>query len=254
MKKWLGFQVWLALVCSICALPGMSAFGSDDGVDVQAISKSLTSVPVLELAPTAAKLVEQSNAKQLEATVQQVVRIAIKINQSATVPVVATVAGEKPEMASVAAGTAAVLVPKLAVDVAKTAANAAPAQARKIVQAVCEAAPKQYKEIAIAVANIVPSANKQILDAVATAVPELKTQLTQLESAYGDNISVASFETILQQAGNPGSQLVQRSQINFANPQTPIVNGPPFTPLPPTVTEEGPGSTEQSGGRNYSSP
>src|ERR1700733_4444638 len=158
MKRSAWFR--FTLVCSTSLLLNVSALAADDSVNSQAIAKTLTSVPALELAPTAGDLVKQSDAKQLDATVREVVRRAIKINSSATISVVATIAGEKNEMASVAAGTAAILMPKLAVSIARAAASAAPSEAAKIVQAVCEAAPKQYKEISLAVASIVPSAGK----------------------------------------------------------------------------------------------
>ncbi len=230
------------------------AFAGDTAVDTKAITASLSSAPALELAPTAAKLVNDASAKDLETTVREVVRASVKLNSSATVPVVGSISAQKPAMAPTAAGTAAILAPKQAVAIAKAAAVSAPSQAGKIVQAVCEAAPKQYKEIAMAVSKVAPDAGKDILDGLAMALPDLKDKLTQSSTTYNGAISTASLGTILQQLEKP--TVVASTPSEPGRLDITPDPGPPFVPplTSPNEIHPGDNNPEGPGGRNYSPP
>jgi hypothetical protein len=228
---------------SCCLALAVSPVLAVDSVNSKAIAQTLSSVPALELAPTAAKLVKESSASQTDSTAREVVIRAIKINSMSAIAVVGAIAKETPAVAPAAAATAAALKPKQAVNIAIAAATSAPAQAAKIVQAVCEAAPKQYQQIALGVANVVPSASKEILQAVTMAMPNLKVKLEKLAATYGDNISVSTLASIFQQVeGKTVAQAV--------GPQKAVITP---TPGAPFVTYGG-SAQEITPSHNYSAP
>jgi hypothetical protein len=228
---------------SCCLALAVSPALAVDSVNFKAIAQTLSSVPALELAPTAAKLVKEAPASQTDSMAREVVVRAIKLNSMSAIAVVGAIAKETPAMAPAAAATAAALKPKQAVNIAVAAATSAPAQAAKIVQAVCEAAPKQYQQVALAVANIVPSASKEILQAVAMAMLNLREKLENLAAPYGDNISVPTLALIFQQAEG-------KTAAPAAGPKKAVITptpGPAFVPYGGTVQEITPA-------HNYSAP
>lgn len=249
MKRIFGFQLKSTALCF--ALAGATAFAADNAtVDSKAISKTLSSVPAPELAATAAKLVQDAPAKQVEDTTRQVVRSAVAQSPAASVAVVGSISRQNQQMAPVAAGTAAVLAPKQAVAIAKAAATAAPAQSAKIVQAICEAAPKQYREIALAVSRIAPDQSKAIFEALATALPQLKDRIAQVQNHFSD-ITVSTLPTMLLEIEHPTfASATTDSTITKASPTV----GPPFQTPVTTPTVLTPASSGNAGGERYETP
>jgi hypothetical protein len=164
--------------------------------------------------------------------------------------VVSAISRAVPDMAAMAAGTAAAEQPKQASVIAKAAAAAAPAKAGKIVVAICRAVPTDYRSVAIVVAQTVPGSAKEVLKAVASAIPELKVGIEKALAAYtGNTISVAA---VLDQANNPQASM---ETTKGSSPRGPTV-GPPFIPLSGTVTTVTPATSGEvpTGGRDYAKP
>lgn len=230
-------ELTVVLCMVLAALPAVA----DDVVDRVPILSSLYAAPMPELAATAVKLVKAATNQLVEPTVREVVRDSIRVNRLAAVSVVGGIASAKPEMASVAAGTAAALVPELAVPIAKAATVSVPPQAGRIVQVVCEAAPKQYRQVALVVARVAPDRAHEILDGLAMALPNLKIKLMHLNSG---TVSTNSVETILRQIEMPA--------VEANDPPAQGFNGTPVAG--PAVVQPLIGPYVGSGGRNYSRP
>lgn len=249
MKRNLGLQLTSTALC-LCLVTATAFAAENTSVDTKAISKSLSSVPAPELAATAAKLVKDASAAQVQDTVREVVRLAVKQNSAASVAVVGAVASQSRESAPIAAGTAAVLAPKQAIAIAKAAATAAPSQAAKIVQAVCEAAPKQYRDIALTVSRVAPDQAKAIVDALADALPQLKDRIAQAESHFAD-ITASTLPALLVEVEHPTfASATAGSTVTKASPS----GGPPFQTPVTTPTVLTPASSQNAGGERYETP
>ncbi len=253
-------------------------------------TKILAGTSMVEMPAKAASLVakEDTQAGQKRATLA-VVKAAVGLNPAGTVAVVGAISHAKPEMAPVAAVTAALLQHKQLALITKAAAEAAPSQAGKIVAALIREFPSSYVVIAISASEGAPLAGKEILEVVADFVPALQASInsalasfpsstTQAQAALADaqlvNASVATtssslalpVQTILVRAVNqaPGIGTLpvaitaphSRSAGPPAAPAGGPTLGPPFTPIVGPVTTISPSQTvpQVPGGRNYASP
>ena len=154
-----------------------------------------------------------------------------------------------PEMASIAAGTAAGEQPKQAAAIAKAAAAAAPLQAGAIAEAVCRAVPEEYRSIAVAVSQAAPDASKDIVNAVSAALPDLQPSLQKVLAGYGGRVVSVSdtldqAATVAQTTPAPATApLLVTSRAS--SPTIMLVGaplargpapGPPYIPLTATPT------------------
>jgi len=238
----------------------------------------------------AASLVVKADVQQGRKNVTiAVVKAAVRLNPTAAVAVVGAISHADPEMASVAAVTAAMLQHKQLALIAKAAAEAASSQAGAIVSALIKEFPSSYALIAIAASEGAPQQGREILGVVADYVPALQASINSAVSSSpsgsaqaqgnvsGQVNAVAAapstsglalpVQTILVQAVNQSSgiggsrpaSVVSRSSQLSEPPATPAggpVLGPPFTPIPPVVITVTPSQTtpQTPGGRNYASP
>jgi hypothetical protein len=233
---------------SLALIIAFSGFAKNTDGDLQ-ITKSLMAVPAAEMPATAAQLVKQAVPDARSATTVAVVKGAIALRPTAAALVVAAISKAVPEMASIAASTAAGLQPGQVTAIAKAAAAAAPAQAGRIVFAVCREVPTDYRKVALGVSEAVPNANKEILASVGAAVPSLKPAIDQASSIYaGASVSPVS---VLDRV----STLSDLRPVSLATPRSPVVL-PPYNPLPGPVVNMTPnsGQTVPEGGRNYTAP
>ncbi len=216
--------------------------------------ETLSSVPAAEMPAKAAELVRDAKARQREAVTIEVVKAAVGKNPAATPAIAGAIAKAVPEMAAVAAATAATEQPPQAAAIARAAAAAAPTKAGKIVAAVCRAVPNETRNIAVAVAEVLPASAREILKAVALARPDLRPGIESALPNYlvgvstvGDALDSAKVAAVQPvSAERPSDQMM---------PHTPTV-GPPYLPLsgtPSTITPSTSGDVP-SGGRNYAQP
>jgi hypothetical protein len=182
----------------------------------------LSTVSSAELPGRAADLVSQASAKQAQETTIEVVNAAVSLNPAAGPAIVGTISKSVPDMAAIAASTAASMEPDQASAIAGAAAAAAPSEAAQIVEAVCRACPAAYQSVAIAVANAVPGKDKEILASVAAAIPSLKDLIDQQLAA--GNPSVANLPSPTKTL--PPVQMSFQSPIGFAAPLDPTGSGP----------------------------
>lgn len=259
-------RVTSILVC-VTVLVACNSFGKD-APKANPFSKTLTAVPAAELPVKAADLVSQAKPAERQATTINVVKAAVGINPAAAPAIVGAIARAVPEMAAVAASTAAVEQPKQAAAIAKAAAAAAPVQAGAIAQAVCRVVPKEYLSIASAVSQAAPQANKEIVNAVCFALPELKPSIMKVLGGYGGN--VVSVAATLEQAASVAQVRTATEgapTITTTRPTSPTVlvgapmargpaSGPPYVNLTGATTNVVTGTTGEvpSGGRNYAAP
>lgn len=190
----------------------------------------LSSVSSAELPGQAADLVLQANAKQAKETTIEVVNAAVSLNPAAGSVIVGSISKSVPNMAAIAASTAANMEPDQAGAIAGAAAAAAPSEAAQIVEAVCRVCPAAYQSVAIAVANAVPGQDKQILASVAAAIPVLKDSIDKQLAA--GNPSVANLPSPTQ-AGISAVQMgMISSPVGFAAPALMPTGGGPYANTP----------------------
>ncbi len=214
-----------------------------DSPSGSAYEKKLKNVPAAELPVEAAAIIKQAKARDWGHTTIDVVKAAVGINPAAAPAIVAAIAKAVPDMAAVAAETAAAEQPKQAVAIARAAAVAAPTKVSKIVAAVCRAVPNEYRAVALAVSEAVPGSGKEVLKGVAAALPSLKPGIDKNLAAYSGNTAA-----ILDQAASSG-----------ANGTTPLPRGPsvgpPYVPYSGTVGTITPNTTtEVPPGHRYEQP
>ena len=253
-------------------------------------TKILAATSIVEMPAKAASLVAKADTQVRQKNVTiTVVRAAVSLNPTAAVAVVGAISHAKPEMAPVAAVTAALLQHKQLALIAKAAAEAAPSQAGKIVAALIKEFPSSYVVIAISASEGAPLAGKEILEVVADFVPALQASINSAVSSFPSssaqaqvnladaqrmNASVAAstsslalpVQAILVRAVSqtpgistvsmPVSALHSQSAGPPAQPAGGPTLGPPFTPIVGPVTTISPGQTvpQTPGGRNYASP
>lgn len=206
--------------------------------------KMLAGVPAAEMPAKAAGLVKQTKAREWGTRTVDVVKSALAINPAAAPAVVAAIAKAVPEMASIAAGTAAGEQPKQAAAITKAAVAAAPSKAGKVVTAVCRAVPSEYRSVALAASEAAPTASKEILNAVGTAIPEMRMSIDKSLANYQGTIPqvAAVLPTSTETAAGP-------------LPKGPT-QGAPYTPLSGTPTSLTPATSGAipPGGRDYAEP
>jgi hypothetical protein len=243
-----------AIVMTAVCLCGFNSFAKD-APNAGSFKETLSGVPAAELPALAAKLVKDAKPQDREAVTIEVVKAAVGINPAAAPQIVSAIAKAVPEMAAVAAGTAAEQQPKLAGAITKAAAAAAPSKAGRIVMAVAGVVTNEYRFIAVAAAEAAPTYGKDILKAVATTNPKLKPYIDQALADYGlsippvgETLDQAKAAQNLPQSGN----LTLESMTNGKG----VSGNPAF--IPPSAPEANPapnvsGSSLQ-GTRNYSRP
>jgi hypothetical protein len=229
---------------------------------------ALSEAPTAELPAKAAQLVKHAKARDWGTTTVDVVKAALEINPAAAPSIVSAIAKAVPEMASVAAGTAAAEQPNQATAIARAAAAAAPSKAGKIVAAVCRAVPGLYQSVAMAAAQVAPSASIDILNGVGDAIPALKPSIDGALGSY--SASIPSVNEVIMQAKpfgviattallspsaalpGSGSPIVGSSVYDFRAPGVRPPQGPPLTnPASFYYTNAG---TVNSNGLHYVAP
>ncbi len=271
---------------------GVCAAKADDALSAakQAeIKTALTGVSLADAVKGSAALVAgASEAERMPVTVA-VLRMVSHTHVSALPKVVAAISRSTPDMADVAVSEAARLHPEEAVSITRSAVQVAPAQAGAIVEAVLFYAPASFREVGEVAINEAPSQTRTILTAVAVNNLDLKPYFDNMlagnavvsPSAAKDGLRHATLisKGVAKHLSVDlaGAQVAQNnSQYGYAKPlnttalngSTPIqLNGgaqflppptftTPSTPVPPTPIVSGVSqtSTEQPGGRSYSSP
>lgn len=122
----------------------------------RAIDKAVSTAKVLKVPAVASELVVKASATDRQDIVVQVIRSTKSFKAGALIQTVSAISKACPEMASVAASTAASFSKSSAAKIAKTAIKAAPAYEAAIVAEVSEVAP-EYAEVINAVAASTPT-------------------------------------------------------------------------------------------------
>ena len=233
--------VWLGVLSGV----------ADDAQKVNPYGVVLSSVAAPLLPAKAAQLVKKAKARDRAITTVNVVKAALAAHPAGASPVVFSISKAVPEMAPIAAGTAAELQPQQAVAIAKAAASAAPSQAAKIVVAVSRAVPDSYREVAGAVCDAVPGSAQAVLTALSLAFPESKAGINM--ALANDSGQILPVGAILDQAGF----LAGASSFDPTGARGPAA-GPPFVPLGSGITPYQANNDPQvpvpPGGRTYASP
>jgi hypothetical protein len=231
-------------------MASLSAVGKDSSTPAP-FQKTLSGVPAAEMPAKAADLVKQTKAREWGTRTVDVVKSALAINPAAAPAVVAAIAKAVPEMASIAAGTAATEQPKQAAAITKAAVAAAPSKAGKVVTAVCRAVPSEYRTVALAASEAAPTAAKEILNAVGTAIPSLRS---------GIDKTLASHQGTIPPVGPSLDQALTTTVASTDKAAGPLPKGPtqgaPFLPLSgtPTLLTPTTSGNVPPGGRDYASP
>ena len=218
----------------------------------------LAKAPAPELPAKAAEMVREAPKGERESTTIGVVKAAVGLRATAAPAVVGAIARSVPEMAALAAATAAAEQPKQSAAIARAAVAAAHSKAGSIVVATCRAVPNEYRNIAVAAAQAAPGSGKEILEAVEAALPSLKPAIEKILAGYRG--AAPSVAAVLSQAASTPVALT--STTTTTTPSAPSffargpAIGPPYIPLTSTPTNTVPGNSGDvpPGGRNYASP
>ncbi len=132
-------MILLGLVC-LGPLSGVAA----DAQKVNPYTVVLSQVPPAELPARAAVLVKKAKARDWSVTTVNVVKAALEARPASVCAIVNCISKAVPEMAPIAAGTAAELHPEQAEAIAEAAVAAAPSNAAKIALAVSRVVPGSY--------------------------------------------------------------------------------------------------------------
>jgi hypothetical protein len=249
-------SILLALAMGVACLSGLNASAIETSKNPQ-IAKILKSTPPAELPAKAGQLVKSAKAQDRESTTIAVVKAAVELSPTAAHLVVGAIAKAVPDMAPVAAATAAALQPaKQASLITRSAVAAAPTQAGAVVEAVCREVPSEYASIARAAAQVAPASGKEIITAVGLALPALKPTIDQALTVYGGSApSTAVVMDRVTQIASP--MVVMREPVTPTTlPPRPPTIGPPYQPLTQTPTNVPPNTIIEvpPGGRDYSPP
>jgi hypothetical protein len=228
----------------------LSASGNDSS-KAASFQKNLAGVPAAEMPAGAADLVKQTKAREWGTRTVDVVKSALAINPAAAPAVVGAIAKAVPEMASIAAGTAATEQPKQAAAITKAAVAAAPSKAGKVVTAVCRAVPAEYRAVALAASEAAPTAAKDILNGVGVAIPSLRSGIDKIVASYQGTLPPVSAS--LDQALT--TTVAANDKAAGPLPKGPT-QGAPFLPLSGTPVSLTPATSVAlpPGGRDYASP
>jgi hypothetical protein len=210
--------------------------------------KVLSAVPAPELPAVAAAQVKQTIIAERQVVTVAIVEAAVEINPAAAPLVVGAIAREVPEMAAVAAATAAAKQPAQSGAICKAAVSVTPALGANIVCAMCKAVPECYPTVAVSAAEVTPAATKEILRSVGTARPLLAPQLAR---------EIANYDREMP----PVALVLNRAAAHQTNPPAPGVdkvarpNALEFSAS--TNSNQGHpknGGNGTHGGRNYAKP
>jgi len=157
---------WVATTALLVALPAMAI----KAPQVEALKKSLKSVPVLEMPAKAAQAVTEAKVDERDSVALAVIVAAAQVKPAALVPVVSAVIRVVPELAADIASTAVAQQPKQAGAITQAAVAAAPSQADKIVRAVAAAQPLPSSKVA-ETASMPPSGPPVVLPLVLPSGP-----------------------------------------------------------------------------------
>ncbi len=193
--------------------------------NVNELAETLSHGPWAELPMRVVAVVRHAKAHDRRETTIVAVKAALGINPAAATAVVGTIARMVPNMAAVAAETAAAEDPKQAPEIALAAAAGAhsSAIAGEIVTGVCRVAPTQYASVALAVAEAVPGAGKEILLGLEIAQPDLKLSIDQVLVAYQGH--VPSVGLVLVQASGTAAHPIEKAKDNGNGGTPPGLDG-----------------------------
>lgn len=215
----------------------------------QAYRDALKSVPAAEMPAKAAQMVKKAKARDWGNTTVGVVKAAVSISPASAPAVVGAVSRAVPEMASIAASTAAAEQPKQAAAISKAAAAAAPAKAGKIVTAVCREVPAQYRMVAVAAAEAAPTASREIVAGVGSAIPEMKAGLER------SPMVLAGAPGVAKALDGAAPATTTPTTAAGSSAQGPAIGGP-YIPISGTPDGISRANTEvvPPGGRDYAAP
>ena len=114
---------------------------------VSAIDQTISGAKLRNVSTVATELLTKANASDREDVLVQVIRATKSSKAGALVQTVKAISESNPELAPLAAATAADLQKSLSVKLAKVAIKAAPAYANEIVEKVSSVAPKYAAEV-----------------------------------------------------------------------------------------------------------
>lgn len=231
-------QVAILVLSAFCLAPLASL-----AKDSQDYTKALKGVPAPELPAKSAEIVKKAKVRDWGDTTVGVVQAGVRISPVSAPAIVGAIAKSVPDMASLAASTAALEQPSQAAAIARAAASAAPARASKIVTAVSRAVPAQTRLVAVSVAESVPGAGRDVLTGVIGAQPELRRSLIASTASTAPEVAKA-----LDQA---------YKDVAVAGPESrgPTISAPyvPASGTPANVDTTS-SAPVPPGGRSYASP
>jgi hypothetical protein len=217
----------------------------------------LGEVPPAEIPAKAAQIVKLEDSKAQKAATVAVVQAASARKSAAALSVVGAISRGVPEMAPVAAATAAEAQPRFAWAFARTAALAAPGQASEVVFQVASAATEEALSIATAVTLAVPDSAEASIAALGRAVPSLQPHLAEaMLLSEGRDVSPSAIIALAGKLSAAAPVAVTDPLPEISPPVPPNV-GPPFVNPPgnPGHLVPGPPFTVPPGWqRKYSKP
>ncbi|HLH55791.1 MAG TPA: hypothetical protein VKY92_19475 [Verrucomicrobiae bacterium] len=237
------------LLCSVLVHSHL-LFGGES-LDTNELMRVLRTMPPPEIPKFTADLIRFSGPRDQIACASNLVQLVLRLNPSATLPVVGAVARAVPETAAAISHVAAKERPDAAAWIAGAAVDAAPNRAGAVVFAVCSAVPHQTRAIALAAHRAAPGQAEPILKAVAEARPDLRPSLiSELAAARHGGISVTHSLEQAERALAFSAEASRRS----TNSGT-VHQGPPDRrPNPPGHQGPPRGPPDPPGGRNYARP
>jgi hypothetical protein len=252
----------LAVAVSIWLHSGILANGAPSFETVQA---NLRTIAAPELPMVIVKLIQQSPAADREATTISVVRAAVDLNPASAPQLVGAVARALPELAAIAAATAAARQPAQADAITRAAVTVAPAALGRIVTSVCNAAPNEFRRIALAAEEIAPNSRQEIIGSIGSSLPELKPYLDRETRLYGhvappvalalDRATIArSSDMITNAPSNASPEAVVQSPSNPSPAEKPDGNEPKGGGNGNGNGSGNGNGNGQHGGRNYAKP
>jgi hypothetical protein len=214
---------------------------SQSASDTNYFERVLRSAPAAEMPAAAASLVTRAAPAERFTTAAHVVRIAVRINPAATLPVVSALSRAEPGVAAVVSEIASAEQPLLVEQITRCAAATIPARAGEIVVRIGRLAPENLRNVAAAAALSAPGENRDILRAIAVVRPELKTYLEQEINRWGRSLPpvVRSFDRAEQAHLRAATGHDEPLRLN--SPDRPVSKPPRGDGKPP-------------GGRNYAKP
>ncbi len=138
--------IFAALVVGLLALGSSSANALTES-QTASLTKTLASVPPVELAPRAVQLVNKADKADKLDTGLLIVKTVAKRNPAAAVSVFSAITAVAPELAVKLAAAVVELLPEKSAAVARIAAQNDPKNSSKVVEAMVKVAPAQAESI-----------------------------------------------------------------------------------------------------------